>query len=139
MAEITTAGLNKFLDATVKTGLTTPAWYVGLVGATHTYAAGDTLSSHAGWAENAHYTGNRKAWTAGTISGGAVSNSGSPAVFTASGTANPDVINGAFICDAETGTSGTLLGEGDFSTGSKNFSDADTLTVTVTLTLTDNS
>jgi hypothetical protein len=30
---VTTAGLNKLLDATVKTGLTSPAWYVGLIGA----------------------------------------------------------------------------------------------------------
>ena len=27
---VTTEGLNKYLDATLKTGLTTPAWYVGV-------------------------------------------------------------------------------------------------------------
>lgn len=29
---VVTAGLNKLLDATFKTGLTTPAWFIGLVG-----------------------------------------------------------------------------------------------------------
>lgn len=29
---VTTVGLNKLLDATFKSGLTTPAWYIGLVG-----------------------------------------------------------------------------------------------------------
>lgn len=36
---VVTAGLNKLLDATFKTGLTTPAWYVGLVGVSITDAA----------------------------------------------------------------------------------------------------
>ncbi|MCY2965065.1 MAG: hypothetical protein NT069_15760 [Planctomycetota bacterium] len=30
---VMTSGLNKLLDATLKTGLTSPAWYVGLIGA----------------------------------------------------------------------------------------------------------
>ena len=33
---VATTGLNKYLDATLKTGLAAPAWYVGLVGATQT-------------------------------------------------------------------------------------------------------
>lgn len=36
---VVTAGLNKLLDATFKTGLTTPAWYIGLVGPSITDAA----------------------------------------------------------------------------------------------------
>src|SRR6185436_5209049 len=36
---VVTAGLNQLLDATFKTGLTTPAWYVGLIGAKVTDAA----------------------------------------------------------------------------------------------------
>jgi hypothetical protein len=36
---VVTAGLNKLLDATFKTGLTTPLWYVGLVGASVSDAA----------------------------------------------------------------------------------------------------
>lgn len=132
---VVTAGLNKLLDATFKTGLAAPAWYAGLVGATHTYAAGDILSSHAGWAENAHYTGNRKALTLGAIAGGSVNNSASKAQLTMAGTANPDTIWGAFLCDAETGTVGTLYGAGDFS-ASRSVYDDDVLNVQVTLTIT---
>src|SRR4051812_46278507 len=36
---VVTAGLNKLLDATFKTGLTSPAWYVGLVSTSITDAA----------------------------------------------------------------------------------------------------
>jgi hypothetical protein len=36
---IPTVGLNKFLDATLKTGLATPLWYLGLVGASISDAA----------------------------------------------------------------------------------------------------
>lgn len=36
---VVTVGLNKLLDATFKTGLTTPAWYLGLVGPSITDAA----------------------------------------------------------------------------------------------------
>jgi len=41
----------------------TVTWYIGLVtgpGSGTTFAAGDTLASHAGWTENTAYTGNRK-------------------------------------------------------------------------------
>jgi hypothetical protein len=132
---VVTAGRNKLLDATFKTGLAAPAWYVGLVGATHIYDAGDILSSHVGWAENAHYTGNRKALTLGAISGGSVNNSASKAQFTIAGTANPDTIWGAFLCDAATGTVGTLYGAGDFA-ASRSVYDNDVLNAEVTLTIT---
>src|SRR5262245_13857614 len=36
---VVTVGLNKVLDATFKTGLTTPTWYVGLAGASITDGA----------------------------------------------------------------------------------------------------
>src|SRR5690554_1491510 len=72
---VVTAGLNKVLDATFKTGLSTPAWYVGLKN-TGSPAAGDTMSSHAGWTENTSYDeANRPAFTPGTISNGSVDNS----------------------------------------------------------------
>lgn len=131
---VTTAGKNKVLDAALKGGLTTPAWYIGLVdnaswGAG--YAAGDILSSHAGWIEAAQYTGNRKAWTPGTISAGSVDNVGSTAVFAMNNTVT---VRGCFMCDAASGTSGTLLGEGDFSS-SRALISGDTLSVTATVTV----
>jgi hypothetical protein len=134
---VTTEGLNKYLDACLKTGLASPAWYVSLVKAKTTgYAAGDTLASHGGWTEGApgtDWTGNRIGFTPGTIATGSVDNSGSKAVFPILGTLT---ISGALLCSAATGTSGTLLGVGDFTGGSKGVGAGDTLSVTVTASLT---
>lgn len=131
---VVTAGLNKYLDATLKTGLASPAWYVGLK-ASGAPVAGDTMGSHASWAESTIYSqANRPQWTAGTISGGSVDNSGTVAAFTinAAGT-----VWGAFLADNNTkgGTTGTLLGAGDFAS-SKVVGSGDTLNVTVTCSMT---
>lgn len=130
---VVTAGLNKLLDAAFKTGLASPAWYVGLKGA-GTIAAGDTMASHAGWSEITDYSeSNRQALTLGSISGGSVDNSASKAVFTINGTAT---VAGAFSVDNNTksGTSGTLYGVGDFST-SRSVISGDTLSVQITLSV----
>ena len=134
---VTTEGLNKYLDATLKTGLASPAWYVLLVKASTTgYAAGDTLASHGGWTEavpGTDYTGDRQAFTPGTISGGSVDNSASKAVFPILETLT---IKGAGLASAATGTSGTLLGVGAFTGGDRSVVLGDTLNVTVTPSLT---
>ncbi len=127
---VVTAGLNKYLDATLKTGLTTPAWYVGLKG-TGTPAAADTMASHATWAEITPYSdATRPAWTAGTIASGSVDNSASKAVFNVNASST---VFGCFMADNSTkgGTTGTLLGAGDFS-ASRAVVSGDTLNVTVT-------
>lgn len=129
---VTTEGLNKYLDATLKTGATSPAWYVGLKGA-GSVAAGDTLASHAGWTELTPYSGNRPAFTPGTVAGGSVDNSAAKASFAITGTAT---LAGAFLCSAASGTTGTLLGAGDFAAGSKSVASGDTLNVTVTCSMT---
>lgn len=123
---VTTEGENKYLDATLKTGLTSPAWYIGLVdndGFT-AYAVGDTAAKIAttanppttnGWQELTAYTeATRQVWTPGSISAASVDNSGSPAAFTINAT---KVVRGAFLDSTNTkgGTSGVLLGEADFS------------------------
>lgn len=130
---VTTAGLNKLLDATLKTGLTTPAWFVGLVdgASSPTYAAGDTMGSHAGWTESTAYSNaTRPAFTPGSISGGSVDNSASKAAFTINATAT---IAGCFLADNSTkgGTTGTLYGEGNFA-ANRSVVSGDTLNVTVT-------
>lgn len=135
---VVTAGLNKYLDATLKTGLASPAWYVGLVDNTPapSYVAGDTMASHAGWAESTVYSNaNRPTFTPGSISGGSVDNSASKAVFNINGTATLD---GCFLTDNNTkgGTTGTLLGEGAFTGGDRAVQNGDTLNVTVTCSLT---
>lgn len=76
---VVTAGRNKYLDATLKTGLAAPLWFVGLVaGPTETdYLAADTMASHAGWLENStnYSEATRPAWTPGAVAGGSVDNS----------------------------------------------------------------
>lgn len=118
----------------------TAAWYVGLVtgpGSGTSYAAGDTLASHAGWTEFTNYTGSRKAavfGTATTADPSVIDNSGSPASFTVSGAGG--TVAGAFLCSVDSGTSGVLFSEADFgSPGDRVVVSGDTLNVTYTFSL----
>jgi hypothetical protein len=120
----------------------TTTWYLGLVtgpGSGTTFAAADTLASHAGWTESTAYAGNRKAVTFGSPTSGspsgesAISNSASPSSFVMNATV---VIAGAFLASVDTGTSGILFSEGDFTGGDKSVASGDTLNVTYTFTLT---
>jgi len=127
-------GLAKYLDATLKTGLASPLWYVGLKG-TGTVVTGDTLASHAGWSEINPYSGNRPAWTPGSITGTTtktVDNSASKAVFAITA---PLTVYGAFMPNVNTGVAGIMLGAGDFGTA-RAVESGDTLSVTVTCTQT---
>ena len=115
-------------------------WYLGLVtgpGSGTTYAAGDTLASHAGWTENTDYTpSGRKAVTFGsatTANPSVISNSASPTSFSMNATAT---IAGAFLCNVSSGTSGVLFSAGDFTGGDKSVASGDTLNVTYTFSLT---
>jgi hypothetical protein len=136
---VVTAGRNKYLDATLKTGLAAPSWFVGLItgpGAGNTYAAADTMGSHAGWAEDTGYSNaTRPAFTPGTIASGSVDNSAAKASFSINATVT---IAGSFMADNSTkgGTTGTLLGEGNFTGGDRAAVNGDTLNVTVTASLT---
>lgn len=117
----------------------TTTWYLGLVegpGSGTTFAAGDTLASHAGWTESTAYTGNRKAVTFGsatTANPSVITNSAAPSSFTMNATAT---IAGAFLTSVATGTSGILFSEGDFTGGDKSVASGDTLNVTYQFSLT---
>lgn len=117
----------------------TAAWYLGLVtgpGSGTSFAAGNTLASHAGWTENTAYTGNRKAVTFGTATTAdpsVIDNSAAPSSFTMN--ANAQVIAGAFLCSVSSGTSGVLFSAGDFTGGDKTVDSGDTLAVTYTFSL----
>jgi hypothetical protein len=117
----------------------TAAWFLGLVtgpGSGTTFAAGDTLASHAGWTENTNYTGNRKAVTFGTATTAdpsVISNSAAPSVFTMN--ASAQTIAGAFLCSVNSGTSGILFSAGDFTGGDKIVDSGDTLSVTYQFSL----
>lgn len=129
---IVNAGLNQLLD----TGLAGAGpWYLGLTDGTPTVAAGDTLTSHAGWVEVTGYDeAARQAWTPGAVSGQAVNNNASAAVFTI--TANSTTIGGAFLADNATkgGTTGLLFAAGAFTQGDVTLSAGSTITVTAEFT-----
>lgn len=132
---ITNAGLDHLLDVTLSGGTQDTAWWVGLVdnsGFT-SFAAGDTMASHAGWTEFTTYTGDRKAWTDGGVSGQSVDNSASKASFAITGTAT---LKGAFLSAEESLNSGVLFAEVAFS-ATRDVQNGDTLEVTYTITAAD--
>jgi hypothetical protein len=130
---VTTQGLNYILATGAVTAI---AKYVGLVdGATApTFAAGDTLASHAGWTENTGYSQTARptiSW--GSPSGGSVASSAAATFsITASGT-----IAGAFTADnsAIGGTTGNLYSEGAFSAGNAPVAAGYTLDVSLTMSV----
>ena len=132
---VVNAGLDDSLDKHLKGSNYTAAWYVGLTDGTPSFAAGDTMSSHAGWSEVSDYTeASRPAANFGTVSNGSVDNSASKAVFSIN--ANGTTIGGAFLVSNSTkgGTSGVLYGGGAFSAGDKVLDSGDSLQVTITAT-----
>lgn len=124
-------GLNDLLDVTLSGATQDTTWFVGLVSATPTVAAGDTLASHAGWTEvTAFDETNRVAWVDAGAASQSITNSASPAVFTIN--ANGTAVGGAFLAGVNTGTSGRLYAAGAFTAGNKDLDDGDTLSVTAT-------
>jgi hypothetical protein len=117
----------------------TAAWYLGLVtgpASGTTFAAGDTLASHAGWTEDTNYAGSRKACTFGTATTAdpsVISNSASPSTFAM--LVNSTVVAGALLSSVATGTSGTLFSVGNFTGGDKTVDSGDTLSVTYSFSL----
>lgn len=132
---VVNVGLDDVLDKYFKGSAYTAAHYVGLMSGTPTVTDGDTMASHAGWTEVTAYSeANRQTLTLGSVSGQAVSNSASKAVFTIN--ADSTTLGGAFTATDNTkgGTTGTLYGAAAFSAGNKGLDNTDVLQVTVNLT-----
>lgn len=119
----------------------TATWYIGLYGAaaSNNPAAGDTMSSHIGWTEVTAYDQATRPQavfgTATTADPSVINNSGSPAVYTISGTTT---VGGAFLTSNNTkgGTTGILFSAVDFSApGDRSVVDNDTITVTYSFSL----
>jgi hypothetical protein len=132
---VVNAGLNDVLDKYFKGSTYTAAFYVGLVdnAGFSAYAAGDTMSSHAGWTEFTSYSGtDRPTLTLGSVASQSVNNSASKAAFSIS---SSGTVRGAFITTGATkgGTSGTLFGAASFAS-TRSVDNGDTLNVTTTLT-----
>jgi hypothetical protein len=132
----------QYMAGTALTSVTQiTTWYIGLygAGASNTPAAGDTMSSHAGWTEVVPYSNATRVAatfaTATTANPSVVTNSASPATFTINATST---VGGAFLTSgsAKSGTTGTLFSAADFaSPGDRSVVSGDILSVTYTFSL----
>jgi hypothetical protein len=138
---VVNVGLKDMNDKYFTGSAYTAAWYVGVYGAaaSNTPAAGDTMTSHAGWTEVVAYsqaTRPQAVFAAATTADPSViTTSASPAVFTINATTT---VGGAFLTSNSTksGTTGTLFSASDFAApGDRNVVSGDTLNVTYTFSL----
>lgn len=135
---VTTAGLNALVDAAIKSGVSSPVWYVGLIdggGVTPVYEPSDTAAAHAGWTEFTKYTeAHRVLFQPDTVSNGACDNYAHRAVFTINDNGS---IAGCFMISENTisGTTGTLYGEGGFANGPLTVDSGDIVKIAVTVSM----
>lgn len=129
---VVTVGKTNLLDNQFAGSAYTAAWFMGLVdgASTPTYAAGDTMSSHAGWTESVAYSNATRpsvSWNAAS----AGSKASTATAFTVNATAT---IAGCFLTTVSTksGTTGTLYSAGSFTAGNRAVQSGDTLNVTYT-------
>lgn len=143
---VVTVGKNIILDTTLSgSGYSVVGPYLGLISSTSfsAIAAGDTMTSHAGWLEaglaNAPtYTAPRKTMVFSAAASGSKSLT-TPLSFgiTSSGTVKGGfVVLGAGASNIIDNTGGTLLSAGLFTGGDKIVDNGDTLNVSYTLALT---
>lgn len=106
---ITTVGKNSLFDVAFRAQTQLTAWYFGLIdnASYSALAAGDTMSSHAGWIEvTAYDESTRPQWSPDAASGGAITNS-TAVTFNINAT---KTLKGMFVVSNSTkgGTSGVL-------------------------------
>ena len=138
---VTTVGKNALLNifmGAAAAGVGTSTWYMGLI-ASNGYsaiAAGDSMSSHAGWVEAGggsipgYGQTTRRTVTFGAASAGSKATSNA-VIFTMNATGT---VKGAFIANNSTkgGNTGILYSAGLFTVGDKSVTSGDTLNVTYT-------
>lgn len=124
-------GLNDMLSVWLKSGTQSASWYVGLYEGNYTPIPGDTAAGFpaASTELTAYDETTRIALVLGTVSGGGVDNSASPAVFT--GSTNGKQVMGGFIstAPAKGATTGVLASAVRF-TSPKSLDDGTVLRVT---------
>ena len=133
---VTTGGKNDALDKYLAGSAYTATWFLGLVdgGSAPTYAAGDTMASHAGWTEITPYSNaTRVAPSFAAASAGSKATSAA-AAFNINATAT---VAGLFLCSVSTkgGSTGILYSCGSFSAGNRDVLSGDTLNATYTASL----
>ena len=138
---VVNAGLAYMAGSALTSVTQITTWYIGLygAGASNTPAAGDTMSSHAGWTEVVPYSNATRVAatfaTATTANPSVATNSTSPATFNINATST---VGGAFLTSgsAKSGTTGTLFSAADFaSPGDRSVVSGDVLSVTYTFSL----
>ena len=136
---VVNAGLAYMAGSALTSVAQITTWYLGLYGAgsSNTPAAGDTMSSHAGWTENSSYAGTRPAATFGAATladPSNINNAATTASFTFTANAT---IAGAFLTNVASGTSpGLLFSAADFqSPGDRTVVTGDVLNVTYSFNL----
>ncbi len=136
-------GLDDYLEQYYNGSAYTAVHFVGLTDGTPTFAAADTMSSHAGWVEVVEYQADegspsasvRPAYVPAAAASQSLSNIASKAVFNI---VSGMTVGGAFLTTAsdKSGTSGTLVGGNVFTLGDRVLANGDTLNVTVTASMT---
>lgn len=128
---VTTVGKNDALDKYFAGSAYTAAWYLMLISATgYTTgpAAGDTMASHGGWAEDQNYSeGTRPAPSWNAASGGSKATTATSFSINATTTIKG---SGMTTDNTKGGTTGILYSAGLFSGGDKAVSNGDTLNAT---------
>jgi hypothetical protein len=132
-------GLKDMNDKYFSGAAYTATWFIGLVtgpGSGTTFAAADTLASHAGWTEYTDYSGNRGAisFGAATLADPSVITNSVAVQFNITGAGG--TVAGAFLASVATGTSGILFSESDFQApGDRAVVSGDVLNVTYEFSL----
>jgi hypothetical protein len=137
---VVNVGLQQMANSALAAGSQITTWYVGLygAGASNNPAAGDTMSSHAGWTEFTSYSNSTRGTasfaTATTANPSVVTSSASPASFSINATGT---VGGAFLTSSNTkgGTTGVLFSAADFTSGDRSVIAGDIVTVTYTFSL----
>lgn len=127
-------GLQHMLDTEFSGGTAITTWYIGLADNSPTFAAADTLASHAGWVEFTEYTDDRKEWVE-VRSGQSMTNSASKASFAINAAGGG--VGGAFLCGAATLNTATLMSGAALTGGNRTVADGDTVEVTYTFSAAD--
>lgn len=132
---VPTVGKNEILDKSLAGSAYTAAWYLGLIGATgYTTgaAAGDTMASHGGWAEDQTYSNGARITTAWAAASGGSKALSAAAQFNINGSVTE---KGCFLSTNSTkgGTTGILGSAGLFTGGDKALGNGDTLSVSYTM------